>query len=250
MDTAWRRLWPACVGLVCLALPGCMQVPLCILEINYVRPVDPGPASAEVHAYRVAVTVKEVVNIEADFQPAAGGVDHFELTPMRLPDHGTTAAQLDLTWAYGWRFIGVWNHWPTLTTHAVLVRLYRRGYETIELRPGQNEADLVWHPATEVAALETAVDNLLGVSPLLATSPLDPVKTTGHRSPPALELGTVSSGHREALLFAAGEYEWLAEQLGPAGEHQAIHRRLVEKASRLKDLAAGKVEVESQPNRR
>jgi hypothetical protein len=245
MQTPWRRLFLACVSLVCLALPGCMQVPLCIPELSYVVPVDSGASAAEVRAFRVDVREKEVVSIDKDFNAAGGAVAYYELTPLKLSARGSTSLQWDVSWAYGWRFIGIWNHWPTLTTHSIAVRLYRRGYETTQLRPGENDPDRAWTPATDVAALEKAVDDLLGVSPLESTSPLKPVTGIGHRSPPALELGTLSSGHRQALLFAAGEYEWLAGQVSdPDADEQAIRARLRDKANRLKDLAKGKVQEE------
>ena len=123
------------------------------------------------------------------------------------------------------------------------MRLYRRGFETTELRAGQNVAELDWTEATDLAAQEKAVDDLLGVSPLKSTSPLKPVRGTGVHSPPALELGTKSSGHMKALLFAASEYEWLALQVsGPYSEEEEMHNRLLAKARRLHDLASGKVE--------
>ena len=243
MHTPWRQCFLACVSLVCLALPACMQVPLCIPEVSYVVPVDLGTAGAEVHAFRVDVTEKTVVNIDQNFKSAGGGVSYYELTPMPLSARGTTSLQWDVSWAYGWRSIGLWNYWPTFTTHSVAVRLYRRGFETAELRPGQDGPD-DWTKATDLVAQEKAVDDLLGVSPLDSTSPLKPVRGTGSHSPPALELGTKSAGHRQALLIAAGEYEWLAHQLTePDAEEQASRTRLLDKARRLQDLAKGKCDA-------
>ena len=244
MHTLWRPFFLACISLVCLSLPACMQVPLCIPELcSYVNPVELGTAGAEVHAFRVDVTEKTVVNIDNNFKAAGGGVDYYEFTPIKLSARGTTPLQWDVSCAYGWRFIGIWDHWPTRTTHSVAVRLYRRGFETAELRPAQKVSD-DWNKATELAAQEKAVDDLLGVSPLESTSPLKPLKGIGVRSPPALELGTKSAGHREALLFAAGEYEWLARQASERdAEELAVRRRLLDKARRLQELAKGKCEA-------
>jgi hypothetical protein len=242
MHKPWRRCFLACVSLVCLSLPACMQVPLCIPELNYVTPVDLGKAGAEVQAFRVDVTEKTVVNIDQNLKGQGGGITYYEFMPLLLSAAGTTSLQVDVSWAYGWRFFGLWNHWPTLTTHSVAVRLYRRGFETTELRPGQEEHDIVWKQTADLAAEEKAVDDLLGVSPLESTSPLKPVRAYGVHSPPALELGTKSSGHRIALLFAASEYEWLAHQASEFdAEELAIRTRVLDKASRLQDLAKGKV---------
>jgi hypothetical protein len=199
-----------------------------------------GKTAAEVHAFRVDVTEKTVVNVDDNFKSAGGGVSYYEFTPMQLSEKGTTSLQWDVSWAYGWRSIGLWDYWPCLTTHSVAVRLYRRGFETAELRPGQDGPD-DWTRATSLAAQEKAVDDLLGVSPLECTSPLKPVKGIGAHSPPALELGTKSTGQKKALLFAASEYEWLAHQLSESdGDEQAIRTRLFNKARRLQDLARGK----------
>jgi hypothetical protein len=243
MRTSWRRFSLACVSVVCLALPACMQVPFCAPELSYVAPVALGTAGTEVHAFRVDVTEKTVVNIDEKFKSAGGGVSYYELTPMPLSTRGTTSLQWDVSWAYGWRSIGLWNYWPTLTTHSVAVRLYRRGFDTAELRPGKDGPD-DWTKVTDLAAQEKAVDDLLGVSPLETTSPLKPVRGTGSHSPPALELGTKSAGQRQALLFAANEYEWLAHELtNPDPEEQVIRTRLLEKARRLQDLAKGKCDA-------
>jgi hypothetical protein len=243
MHTTWRRFFLACVSLVCLSLPACMQIPMCIPELSYVAPVDLGAASAEVHGFRVDVTEKTVVNIDENFKSAGGGVAYYEFTPMKLSARGTTPLQWDVSWAYGWRGIGFWDYWPTLTTHSVAVRLYRRGFETAELRPGQDLPD-DWNTAADLAAQEKAVDDLLGVSPLESTSPLKAIKGTGVHSPPALEFGTKSAGHKKALLFAAGEYEWLAQQLTePNAEEQVRRTRLLDKARRLEDLAKGKCDT-------
>lgn len=245
MHTPWRRFLPGCLGLLYLALPACMQVPLCIPEVNYVAPIDSGAPSNEVHAFRVDVRQREIVNIDDDFNAEGGGVAYYQLSPMALSSGGMTSTQLSVSCAYGLRFIGIWNHWPTLTTHSVAVRLYRRGYATTELRPGQDAACISWNKVYDSAAYEKAVDDLLGVSPLDSTSPLMPLRGTGRRSPPALELGTRSSSHREALLFAAAEYEWLSHQASSLdAEDQALRNRLAEKVGRLKDLAQGKVPEE------
>jgi hypothetical protein len=220
-----------------------MQVPLCIPELSYVGPVDLGTAGADVHAFRVDVTEKTVVNIDQNLKSAGGGVTYYEFTPMQLSARSTTSLQWDVSWAYGWRCIGLWDYWPTLTTHSVAVRLYRRGFETTELRPGAGVPD-DWNEAADLAAQEKAVDDLLGVSPLKSTSPLKLVKGTGAHSPPALELGTKSPGHQQALLFAAGEYEWLAHQTSEHDvEEQAIRARLLNKARRLHELAKGKYDT-------
>jgi hypothetical protein len=240
MHIPLRRLFLGWVSLICLFLPACMEVPVCIPELSYVAPVDLGKAATEVHAFRVDVREKTVVNIDDNVKSAGGGVSYYEFTPVSLSGRGTVSLQWDVSWAYGWRCFGIWNYWPSLTTHSVAVRLYRRGYQTVELRPSEELLD-DWTRAADLEAEEKAVDDLLGVSPLESTSPSKPVKGIGAHSPPALEFGTTSAGHRKTLLFAASEYEWLAHQLSDAdAEDQAMRNRLLEKERRLKDLARGK----------
>ena len=67
-----------------------MEVPMCIPELSYVSPVDLGKTGAEVHAFRVDVTERTVVNINEEFKAAGGGVTYYELTPMQLSAGGTT----------------------------------------------------------------------------------------------------------------------------------------------------------------
>jgi hypothetical protein len=244
MGTSWRRCFIAGVSLACLSLPACMEVPLCIPEMSYVGPVDPGCPSTNLHAFRVDVTEKDVVDIDDSYNAVCGGVAYYELTPLQLSGRGTTSLQMALSCAYGWRYVGIWDHWPTRTTHSVAVRLYRRGYKTVEMRPGQSMPELEWTEVADLPDQEKAIDDLLGVSPLQSTSPVKPIKTSGFRSPPALELGTRSSGQREALLFAAGEYERLAASTDP--EERSIRARLLDKARCLKELAAGKPREEPQ----
>jgi hypothetical protein len=240
MRTLWRPFFLGWVGVVCLSLPACMEFPVCIPELNYVASVDLGATGGEVHAFRVDVTEKTVVNIDQNLKSAGGGVAYYELTPLTLSTGGATSLQWELNCAYGWRCIGFWDYWPTLTTHSVAVRLYRRGFETAEVRPGQKMSD-DWIKAVDLAAKEKAIDDLLGVSPLECTSPLQTVKGTGSHSPPALELGTKSTGHQKALLFAAGEFEWLASQLSDVDwAEEVIRHRLLDKARRLRNLARGK----------
>jgi hypothetical protein len=236
---ASRIRWGVGVGICCICLVslGCLQVPVCIPEMNTVPAVGPTGKGDEVFAFRVDVTdraeIKESRNARTPSK--AENVESFALSRMPVSTSGMTSAQTSLTCATGWYTVGFWNYFNSLTTHSIAVRLYRRGYETIELRPGQAPRELRWVEAVDVAAQEKAVDDLLGISPLESERPLS--ETQQRR----LEPGTTSPAHRDALTFAAREYERLAHAVAREGDdvHEA-QPRLFRKARRVTQLAEGR----------
>jgi hypothetical protein len=223
------RLGVGGIALVCLVSPGCVQMPFYVPEVTVVPAVTPGGAAAEVHAFRIDVTDRMELKEGPPPNCVVRGenVEDIALTPLPFPAGGSTPRLVAMTWTHGWCYLGFWNYINTCTTHSVAVRLYRSGYETIELKPGQLPQDLRWVEAEDEAAREKAIDDLLGASPL----ELKAVSAVQQRR---LEPGTKSAAQREVLLFAARAYERLAAD--EAGETEA-RDRLLEKARRLKLLA-------------
>ena len=220
-------------GAICLASLGCIQMPVCVPEMNVVPAVAPGCTAEEVYAFRVDVTDRQAVKEGSSAaQPIrAENFQDFELTPLPLSRAGTTGAQVELSCASGQARIGFWNYFTTLTTHSLAVRLYRPGYATIELKPGPAAPQLRWHEAPDLVAQEQALDDLLGVS-LLDTA--QPIAALQQRR---LEPGSKSPGHREALRFAAREYERLAGAAAASEtDGSELQARLLAKAQRLRAL--------------
>jgi hypothetical protein len=109
---------------------------------------------------------------------------------------------------------------------------------TIELVSWRNGEKLLWTPAQTQKEQEQAIDDLVST---WWTSPMrfQVQYALNGAGPPREPLvfhflapGSTSDEHREALCFAAGEYERLAQQATEAD----MHSRLEEKAKSLRQL--------------
>jgi hypothetical protein len=237
MESLRRRSIIGGICIVGLTAVGCVQVPLWAPEINVVSSVKPGCDGTEVHAFRVDVTDKILIKEGATpAQPTRGeNTEGYELTRIPLTAKAAVPRQVGVSCAYGWQYVGFFNYPIACTSHSVAVRLYRPGYETVELKPGQAPDEVVWNEAADLAAQEQAIDDLLGVS-LLATK-----ESRSANQQRRLEPGTKSAAHRQALLFGVREYERLAQAVpDDDGDGREIQARLLAKARRLRTLADGK----------
>ncbi len=77
--------------------------------------------------------------------------DQQVLTPIAAPPQGTTPHQWGVSVEHGWRWVGLWNWTSDFTNHTFAVRLYRCGFATIELKPGQSPRELKWTDAETLA---------------------------------------------------------------------------------------------------
>jgi hypothetical protein len=232
MERPCRRYLFTSFCLLCLGAAGCMQFPYFLPEINYAPGVDAKCKRDEVHAFRVDVTQK--TEIKEGLEAVSGKiVEYQELTPIRTNADGTTPTQLGVTFASGWRYVGVYNFTSSSTEHGVILRFYRPGYETIAFKPGEGMRELEWREAPDLDSQVKAVDDLMR-----GTSPRKSQKITARQ---VLEPGTKSAPQRESLLFGAGEYERLARDLSASDpEEREIRRDLLAEAKRLRALADGK----------
>jgi hypothetical protein len=205
-----------------------MQVPYFLPEINYAPGVDAKCKRDEVHAYRVDVTQKTTIT------EGRGKVTEYqELTRIPTSSTATTSPQLGVTFASGWRYVGVVNFTASSTEHGVTLRFYRPGYETIAIKPGDGIRELQWKEAPDLSAQAKAVDDLLRGASLKSSRKIAVQQI--------LEPGTKSPAQREALRFGASEYERLARELTSSGpEVRAMQRDLLEEAETLRALAEGK----------
>jgi hypothetical protein len=229
MERPCRHYFAFC--LLCLMAAGCMQVPYFLPEINYAPGVDAKCKRDQVHVFRVDVTQK--TEIKEGLQSVSGKVvEYQELTRIRTNADGTTSPQLGVTFASGWRYVGVVNFTSSSTEHGVTLRFYRPGYQTIAFKPGEGMRELEWREAPDLEAQIKAVDDLVRGSTLNNSK-----KTI--TATQVLEPGTKSAAQREALLFGASEYERLARDLTDAEERE-IRGDLLKEARRLRGLADGK----------
>jgi hypothetical protein len=232
MERPCRRCLFAFLSLACLITGGCMQIPYFMPEINYAPAVAAGGKSGEVHAFRVDITQK--TEIKEGVNAMRGEVvEYEELSRIRTSSGGATSAQISLNFSSGWRYVGVVNYTATSTGHGIALKLYRPGYETIVLKPGEDAHELRWREASDLNAQVKAVDDLFR-----AATPASKKPITMRR---VLEPGTKSAAHREALLYGASEYERLARGLSAfSANDRESQRDLLEEANRLRSLAEGK----------
>jgi len=188
--------------------------------------VEVAEAKDEVHAFRVDATDK------------MNGIEFNEMSTyifheVPVSSTGTVDGQTQLAVDYGM----IWN-WIALiytkhTSHSVLLRLYRPGYELVEIDFWWAKSEIEWKKASGVAEQEKAIDGLLYVR-----APYYGVEEDDY-SFPGLATGSTTEGHRKALLFAASEYERLAAHLQAGREDtEQSGKRLLDKAGALKELAA------------
>jgi hypothetical protein len=150
---------------------------------------------------------------------------------------------------YGWIADCVALTYRSHTHHTVLVRLYRPGWQTVEIKAWDQVGPIAWKEAADLPARERAVDDLLSTwGTDVQAQP--PWRTEGHKVPPPpprprdaqvfrnLAPGSTSAWHRQALLFAASEYERLGGAAAPDKAGQELRQRVSEKAKRLRELAA------------
>jgi hypothetical protein len=229
------RYWPCVLiaaGATCLGLAGCLQVPYVFPELGYAPSVDAKCKKDEVFAFRVDVTQTSEV-IQGVAYSRGEVVDRLELSHIPVASDGSTSTQMSVTFASGWRYFGFVNFVPSSTAHAMGLRFYRPGYETIVIKPGETTRELNWKRAADLNAQVQAVDDLVQGTPTQ--------KSTAITIRQVLEPGAKSPAHKEAILFAAGEYERLARAVSSSDPQDTqIRSRLLDSANRMRNLADGK----------
>jgi hypothetical protein len=219
----------------------------CFVPIGYAYPtvsvtpaVDVGKQADEVHVFRI-----DIADVSGCTE-FGWGPDRYIFHPVHLFEGGRGLPRVGVALDYGW----VWNCIALIydkhTSHKVLVRAYRAGFRTVEIKSWQTSGKVLWEEATGLDAQEQAVDALVSTmgTDAQAWGVDHPREALFSGERPAREHfllpccfrslapGSAGSGHREALLFAAGEYERLN------GAAEGIQRtRLGDKAQSLRGLA-------------
>ncbi len=219
-----RRNASAALALSCLlGLSGC-YVPLGIAypTLSYTPTVAiPADAVKELYAFRV-----DVVESPHAAKPAKRTQSVFSEIDLAARNEvpGQMAAGLRYYW--GLFFLPSGDSYPkgvhSRDTH-IRVRLYRRGFKTIEIGPDSDrDTALDWEAVDNHREREEAIDDLLGVKG----------DSFVHLAP-----GRVSKKHELSLRFAAEEYLDLARMLDKTKADQLrIHTRALKKFERLRDL--------------
>jgi hypothetical protein len=189
-------------------------------------PLEPS-ISDEVHAFRF-----DIIDFSGSID-LSGGDEYFahELAlNQRAKVPGQTLVGLNRGWWGVYHTLGYWQR-----THPTMrVRLYRRGYETVQIGPWDWRQKVDWKPAVTLEAREKAVDDLISTKETNDLIQINPAVWSNARADYGLGAPRTDV-QRDALLFVAGEYERLADA---ALFHSAeITGRLRDKARQLREVA-------------
>jgi hypothetical protein len=184
--------------------------------------VNIAEAKDEVHAFRVDATDR-LHSIEFEQAPT------YFIREVPVTSTGTVRGQTQLAVDYGM----IWNCIALIftkdTCHSVKLRLYRPGYELVEIDSWWAKSSVDWKPVTDSNGQEKALDDLMAAPSLVSK----------YKHFLGIPSGSASDEHRRVLVFAAAEYERLAAQLPDHGEvSERARTRLLDKADELKALAA------------
>jgi hypothetical protein len=225
-----RLVVVSAVAVVCAFQAGCLQLPYAYPNVMHVSAVQLAPGPDQVHAFRVEVNGKV-----ADLGEKT---EEFVLSRVAVENKTRVPSQTNATLEYGVYVADGGVNYPIHTNSALLVRLYRPGYELVELRAGVAAA-VEWKPVQNPLAQEKAIDDLLNV-PALSYRPTvnregrDVQRSIQQWNPAHLPPGSRFAPHQDALLFAASEYERLAA----AGGSEESVSRLRKKAAAIRARAA------------
>lgn len=182
----------------------------------------PNPVG-DVHAFRV------------DIDPRGfRGSPSVKLARIPVNSSGGIPGQLEIGHEMG--FVNYWGGQEhSKQRYAMLLRLYRPGYELIEVRAADAPTALDWRPVKDFTAQERAVDGLTALpSDAGVSTPADWWTLNPPVDENPLQPGGVSPAQRESLRFAASEYERLARDPQLARyDQQPVRDRLRAKSAWL-----------------
>jgi hypothetical protein len=199
---------------------GCL--PYAYPKLSYIPGAELGPEVSDVHAFRVDAVADRTAN------PALMPCDHHEYTLAEIaprPD-GSIPPQARVTVDRGFLLPTTGFAVNPGSVHETRVRLYRPGYQLVELGSWDSTSRIEWRSALDWKAQEQAITDLLACPQLTPTFSGSALRNRLPPRPHSLE------GIR-ALVFAAGECERVAA-LAPTLEDAA---RLTKKAQELRALA-------------
>lgn len=217
-------LLPHCTGCLYYAYPTLTHTPELAVDNK----------DGSVQAFRV--------DIDRTERKPLAPITQYTLTSIPLDSRGLIPSQLELAPATGvLNPLGVvegGQHERSLYT--MVVRLYKPGFRTMEVKAWEKSRELQWFPAPDLLAQEKAIDDLLAVP----ATPDQPSKGAWwelkDEKLPGLGLqpGSVSSSQRKALEFAATEYQRLAcTPIASSPSMQIARERLQQKANWLRHYA-------------
>ena len=218
-----RLLLLACL-LFLPTLTGCI-FPYVGPSIDYTPSVKLDVPREEVRAFRVDIASSQ--DSPGWHGPFLSQTNKERLSEVSISHRDEVPGQVKASVQRGIVIIGVLSH-RIRESESVAVRLYRPGYELVEIGPWERTDRVEWKPAPDLSAQETAIDHLFGG------------RRGGPRRPFARygcwqDKGSASAAHRGALLFGADEYERLAMLPSSTASEREVLR---EKAKAKRGVAA------------
>jgi hypothetical protein len=191
------------------------------------------------------------VDIDQDLSGTEyGGGDCYTLCETTVTHRGWTLPQTRLACSHGfvWHCVALCYH--KHLAHTARLRCYRPGYELAEVEPWQVQGDVAWKKVPDLREQEKAVDDLVA-APVAQSWRVSPSsKMEESWSVGCLAPGSASEWHKEALVFAADEYERLALFRRAMNEREEPNiLRLEQKTRQLRDLARGAGSKRPRPGR-
>lgn len=187
-------------------------------SIAYTPSVKLDVPREEVRAFRVDIASSRFIPFRHDEITAMLSKSIAErLSEVPISYEDEVPGQMKASVQYGVVVVGLFN--GVRRDHdSVALRLYRPGYDLVEIGSWEGANRVEWKPAVDVSAQEKVIDRLFS----------DCFRYSQAK-------GSGSPAHREALLFGASEYERLAKLPSSiVWQPEALEK----KAKAMRDLAA------------
>ena len=152
MGNLLRRFFLGVVGLACLTSLGCLYLPYGLPEIQRVAAVRVPWPSDDVHVFRVDGTAASFVGGGIGDGPGGGWDESHELVRLQPSDRKMIAPQWKISLGSGSLKVIFPVGWAHETTkHTLALRFYRRGYETITVKHGDEQREFEWKAVSNLA---------------------------------------------------------------------------------------------------
>ncbi len=187
-------------------------------SIAYTPSVKLDVPREEVRAFRVDIASSRFIPFRHDEITAMLSKSIAErLSEVPISYEDEVPGQMKASVQYGVVVVGLFN--GVRRDHdSVALRLYRPGYDLVEIGSWEGANRVEWKPAVDVSAQEKVIDRLFS----------DCFRYSQAK-------GSGSPAHREALLFGASEYERLSKLPSSiVWQPEALEK----KAKAMRDLAA------------
>jgi hypothetical protein len=209
------------LAVACLLGAGCL--PYAYPKLSYVPGGDLARAP-DCRAFRVDMTANQI---------DMGENGTYTLTEIVPRPDGSVPPQARVSVERGFYVFGISLNYNVGQSHTTRVRLYRPGYELVELKSWDSSTKVQWVPAAEWRDQERAIDDLLGCPVVTEIGKLKQTLFRKWSGEPFRQFPEVShSKGMGPLMFAADEYVRVTA-LAPT---PAEADRLREKAKRVIEL--------------